>query len=78
MTAVEITTNPVGARHRRAHCRLTCDPVGGVRERPAGGRAVHEPPLQIHETIFRGPTREIALTNEYKPEKKHGWLDIIS
>ena len=34
------------------------------------------------ETIFRGPrratgaTREIALTNEYKPEKNHSWLDV--
>lgn len=39
-----------------------------------------EPPDQI-ETIFRGPkgatgaTREIKLTNEFKENKGHGWLE---
>jgi len=53
-------------------------PVGVVRERPdADKRAVHEPPLQTVATIFRGPHgKTFALTNEYKPKKRHSWLDI--
>jgi len=30
------------------------------------------------QTIFRGPHGEIALTNEFKPEKNQGWLTINS
>jgi len=37
---------------------------------------VDEPP-GITETIFRGSEDEIALVHdEYKDEKKHGWLSI--
>ena len=84
--------DPVGAIHELPlRTNLTADlvrsaamkmrqPVGVVRERPgADTRTVHEPPLQTPEpptTIFRGPTREIALTNELKPKKNHSWLDI--
>ena len=61
-----------------------------VRERPVADRAVLEPPLQTPKTpeppaqiltIFRGPkgatgaTREIKLTNEFKEDKGHGWLE---
>jgi hypothetical protein len=38
--------------------------------------------IETTQILFRNPahatgaTREIALTNEYKPEKRHPWLDI--
>jgi len=55
-------------------------PVGVVRERPVGERAVHEPPLQttgITETIFRASWMKITLKrDEYKKDKRHGWLKI--
>ena len=31
------------------------------------------------KTIFRGPDGQIALTHDdYKPDKRHGWLDIVA
>ncbi|RKZ29605.1 hypothetical protein DRQ36_08145 [bacterium] len=53
-------------------------PVGaslvGARERE-GTRP--SPTEGITETIFRGPTAQIQLTREeYREEKKHGWLEI--
>ncbi|MCD6381393.1 MAG: hypothetical protein J7L43_00230 [Candidatus Aenigmarchaeota archaeon] len=60
-------------------------PFDRLRERPTDGPVIElaemaETPAQI-ETIFRGPdgatgaTREIKLTNEFKEEKRHGWLE---
>ncbi len=73
-------TNLTADLVRQAAKAMRRPTVGVVRERPEDERAVREPPLQlpgITETIFRGPTAEIALKREeYREEKKHGWLKI--
>jgi hypothetical protein len=61
---------------------LVRDAARGMRKFPSKKRGGAEGdgvciPAQT-ETIFRGPHGEIALTNEFKPEKKHGWLEINS
>ena len=44
-------------------------------ETPEDEIMVPERPAQI-QTIFRGPkAREIKLTNEFKQDKGHGWLE---
>jgi len=60
--------------------RMMRTPVGaslvGARERE-GTRP--SPTEGITETIFRGPTAQIQLTREeYREEKKHGWLRFNS
>jgi len=49
---------------------------------PPDGRAHRHSPTEPSEilaqieTIFRGPkAREIKLTNEFKQDKRHGWLE---
>ncbi|RKZ30476.1 hypothetical protein DRQ36_05395 [bacterium] len=58
--------------------RMMRTPVGaslvGARERE-GTRP--SPTEGITETLFRGPTTQIALKRtEYKEDKNHGWLEI--
>jgi len=58
--------------------RMMRTPVGaslvGAREREGTGLSATE---GITETLFRGPTAQIALKRtEYKEDKNHGWLEI--
>ena len=59
---------------------LRTQPTEEERSLSRATARIETPPAT--QILFRGPrratgpTREIALTNEYKPEKNHAWLDI--
>jgi len=52
-------------------------PVGVVRERPGAcrGGSRTAPTSADDDHHLSGPKGEIALCNEYRPEKRHGWLE---
>jgi hypothetical protein len=64
------------------------DPVGAIHELPLPtnltvamvARAARNMrrTIPLDETIFRGPGLEIRLTREeYRNDKRHGWLDVL-
>ncbi len=61
---------------------VTQPPEDDVDRSLSSSSASAEERIETTITIFRGPRdgtgtpREIVLTNEYKPEKKHNWLEI--